>query len=67
MDHKIEVKKIYNEFIDKDNKPVKYYEIVLQLDGWMNIRLDKTKDNYKNLKEIINHGDSVTVVSSKLY
>ena len=66
MDHKIEVKKIYNEFIDKDNKPVKYYEIVLQLDGWMNIRLDKTKDNYKNLKEIINHGDSVTVVSSKL-
>lgn len=66
MEHKIEVKKIYNEFIDKDNKPVKYYEIVLQLDGWMNIKLDKTKDNYKNLKEIINHGDSVTVVSCKL-
>ena len=62
MKHQLQVKIEKKTFTNQIGKEVEYTEVYLVLDGYMNIRLDKTKDNYKNLINIINLGQEVEIV-----
>lgn len=66
MTRNVEIKRVTGSFIDQQGKTVNYDEIQLVVDGYMVVKLDKTKDNYKNLKNMIRNGDVLKVIPTEI-
>ena len=61
MTRSVELKRVTGEFVDPNGKNVKYDELQLVVDGYMIVKFDKTKDNYKNLKNMLRNGDTLVI------